>query len=91
MMSGDKITPTKESSDSHVTKSQEEEDEGEILSDDEEMDTSQKSQGPPSARCVWGGVGVLCMYVSVCIGTLLKIFHRVFVYIIKFPTLLRAS
>ncbi len=45
MTNRDKATPTKESHDSHMTKVEEDQDEGEILSDEEEMDS--KSQGGP--------------------------------------------
>ena len=45
-----KNTPTEESHDDHVTKKDDEEDEGEILSDEEEMETDHKSQGPPTVR-----------------------------------------
>ncbi len=46
-MNREKTTSSVESHDSHMTK-EEEEDEGEIISDEEEMDS--QGQGPPSLK-----------------------------------------
>ncbi|XP_064396441.1 integrator complex subunit 5-like [Halichondria panicea] len=58
MTNRDKATPTKESHDSHMTKVEEDQDEGEILSDEEEMDS--KSQGGPPYAILEEVVGLVC-------------------------------